>query len=625
MNWGTGTNINISVMANGIEETSITDLAVPPSGPMLLSGVGDIRGFYHADVTKAPSSQYDALTSTNSLDFAQSNPLLVVRAGNGSSSNCEGSFAYSTDGGQHWTAGSTSNQPGGVTGSGNDSIALSSDGSGDAVWASNGTASAYYTTSVTTLAPSMWVAVNGLPAQSKVRADRVIAKKFYGFSSGAFYVSTDGGAHFTATVTAGLPTDSGKIMPVYNQANDVWLASPSATDGGLWHTSNGGASFVKLANVTLADAVGFGASVTGATYPTLFLAGQPVGQVRGFYVSTDEGNTWTQINDSQHQWYDSGYVIAGDPNRVGRVYIATNGRGIVYGDGAPPSPPAAGTAPAAPSGLSATAVSTTQVNLSWTGSSGVTSYSVFRSTTSGFTPSSANEVAIDVLTTSYSDTGLSAGTTYYYLVEAVNNGASSGPSNQASVRTPTPPPAPTNLAATAASSSQINLSWTGSSGATSYSVFRSTTSGFTPSPSNQVASGVTSTSYSNTGLAANTTYYYYVKACDSDGCSGASNEASATTPGPPSAPTNLSAKPVSATEVDLSWTGSSGASYDLFRSTSSSFTPSSSNQIASGVSTTQYADTGLAAKMTYYYYVEACNGYGCSGPSNEASGTTKNR
>jgi fibronectin type 3 domain-containing protein len=157
-------------------------------------------------------------------------------------------------------------------------------------------------------------------------------------------------------------------------------------------------------------------------------------------------------------------------------------------------------------------------------------------------------------------------------------------------------------------------------------VFRSTTSGFTPSPSNQVASGVTSTSYTNTGLASNTTYYYYVEACDSYGCSGASNQASATTTGPPAAPTNLSAKPVSATEVNLSWTGSSGAtSYSVFRSTSISFTPSSSNQIASGVSTTPYADTGLAAKTTYYYYVEACNSYGCSGPSNEASGTTKNK
>ncbi len=88
------------------------------------------------------------------------------------------------------------------------------------------------------------------------------------------------------------------------------------------------------------------------------------------------------------------------------------------------------------------------------------------------------------------------------------------------------PAAPTGLTATASSSSQINLSWTGSSGATSYSVFSSTTNG---GPYSQVASGVASTSYSNTGLTAGTTYYYVVQACNSDGCSGDSNQASATT------------------------------------------------------------------------------------------------
>ena len=53
----------------------------------------------------------------------------------------------------------------------------------------------------------------------------------------------------------------------------------------------------------------------------------------GVYFSFNGGASWTQINDSAHQWYYSGYVITGDPNLFGRVYIATNGRGIIYGDG----------------------------------------------------------------------------------------------------------------------------------------------------------------------------------------------------------------------------------------------------------------------------------------------------
>src|SRR5258708_5182913 len=327
-NWGTGTLSHISVMANGIEETSITDLAVPPSGPMLLSGVGDIRGFYHSNVTGVPSTQYQALSGTNSLDFAQSAPTKVVRAGNGNSSNCENSYAYSSDGGQTWTIGGA--QPSGVTGSNNDSIAVSADGS-RVVWAPNGTTAAYTSTNWAT-SRATWTTVTGLPAQAKVRADRVTANKFYGFANGVFYVSSNG-TSFTATVSSGLPTPA-KIVPVYNKANDVWLVSPDPTAGGVWHSTNGGTSFTKLTNIVLADGIGFGMAASGQTYPAIYLAGE-VGTVRGYYGSTDGGNNWTQINDSNHNWYYSGYVITGDPNRFGRVYIATNGRGIIYGDGTP--------------------------------------------------------------------------------------------------------------------------------------------------------------------------------------------------------------------------------------------------------------------------------------------------
>ncbi|MGC2420405.1 MAG: malectin domain-containing carbohydrate-binding protein [Candidatus Acidiferrales bacterium] len=198
------------------------------------------------------------------------------------------------------------------------------------------------------------------------------------------------------------------------------------------------------------------------------------------------------------------------------------------------------TAPTAPSGLGATAISSSQINLSWTASSsscGVT-YNVFRSTTSGFTAGSGNQIATGVSTTTYSDTGLTASTTYYYLVEGTNSGGTSGPSNQASATTSASscaaaPTAPSGLGASAISSSQINLTWTASTAGTgctiTYSVFRSTTSGFTAGSGNQIATGVTSTAYPDTGLAASTTYYYLVEGVDSAGSSAASNQASATT------------------------------------------------------------------------------------------------
>src|SRR5437879_11870295 len=81
-------------------------------------------------------------------------------------------------------------------------------------------------------------------------------------------------------------------------------------------------------------------------------------------------------------------------------------------------------------------------------------------------------------------------------------------------------PAPTRLTTSTASTSQINLSWTASSGATSYNVLRSTTSG---GPYTSIASGVITTSYTNTGLSAGTTYYYVVQAAHSTGTSGTSS------------------------------------------------------------------------------------------------------
>jgi len=125
----------------------------------------------------------------------------------------------------------------------------------------------------------------------------------------------------------------------------------------------------------------------------------------------------------------------------------------------------------------------------------------------------------------YSNTGLSAGS---HTIKVVKNSGTymlvdafayfSGP--------PQPPLAPTGLTATAASSSQINLSWTASSGATSYNVKRATVSG---GPYTPVATGVTGTTDNDTGLAASTAYYYVVSAVNAAGESANSTEASATT------------------------------------------------------------------------------------------------
>ena len=187
--------------------------------------------------------------------------------------------------------------------------------------------------------------------------------------------------------------------------------------------------------------------------------------------------------------------------------------------------------PAAPTNLTATAASSTQIDLSWNPSATAgASYVVFRSTTSGFAASASTQIGTTAAgTNSFTDTGLTGNTTYYYLVEATNASGTSLASNQASATTnATQPAPPTNLTATAVSSSQINLSWTASTTAgVYYEVFGSTTPGFTPSESNLLASA-SGTTYSNTGLTAGTTYYYAVEAVLST--TSVPARASATTP-----------------------------------------------------------------------------------------------
>jgi len=281
--------------------------------------------------------------------------------------------------------------------------------------------------------------------------------------------------------------------------------------------------------------------------------------------------------------------------------------------------PPSGTAPATPTGVTATA-GVTQVSLSWTASSGATSYNVYRSATAGGEGTTA--YASGITSTSYVNTGLTAGTTYYYKVAAVNSAGTSAQSSEVSA-TPTSgvtvPPTPTGVTATAGVT-QVSLSWTASSGATSYNVYRSTSSG--GEGTTAYASGITSTSYVNTGLTAGTTYYYKVAAVNSAGTSAQSSEVSATpTSGVtvPPTPTGVTAT-AGPTQVSLSWTASSGAtSYNVYRSTSSG--GEGTTAYASGITSTSYVNTGLTAGTTYYYKVAAVNSAGTSGQSSEVSAT----
>src|SRR4029077_21262677 len=120
-------------------------------------------------------------------------------------------------------------------------------------------------------------------------------------------------------------------------------------------------------------------------------------------------------------------------------------------------------------------------------------------------------------------------TTYFYVVTASNGTCSSGNSAQSSTTTATctctPPAAPTGVATSGITQTGATVTWTASSGATSYKVFRSTTSG---GPYTQVGTSAT-TSFADTGLTCNTTYFYVVTASNGTCDSGNSAQGSATT------------------------------------------------------------------------------------------------
>ena len=179
--------------------------------------------------------------------------------------------------------------------------------------------------------------------------------------------------------------------------------------------------------------------------------------------------------------------------------------------------------PPAPTNVVATAVSANQINLTWSPAVRATNYYVKRSAVNG---GPYTTVSVPLTATNFSDTGLVGGTTCYYVIAAANDGGTTN-SAQASATTLTAPPAPASLTAVTGLSGAINLSWPASAGATSYNVKRANFSG---GPYTVIATNVSTTGYTNSGLYALVTYYYVVSAVNANGESTNSPEASATVP-----------------------------------------------------------------------------------------------
>jgi hypothetical protein len=306
--------------------------------------------------------------------------------------------------------------------------------------------------------------------------------------------------------------------------------------------------------------------------------------------STD-GVNWTQIASlpaSSISYADT--MVADGLTYYYQVY-AVNGS-----DSSNPSNTASVTlAPLAPSGLTASAVSANQINLSWSDVIGETGFTVERSLDGVNWTQLANTPAG---VTSYQDVGLAGGTTYFYEVFASNGGGNSANSTQASASTI--PTIPTGLTAAAIATSQINLVWNDVAGETGFFIERSS-NGVTWTQIAKTASGITS--YLNIGLGAGHTYWFRVRAYNAAGISAASEPVRATTLLVPLVPTGLTATGVSTNRINLAWNGVPGVTgYQIFRWANGYWYFLGST--LAGVVT--FANTGLGAGHTFLYRIRAC-------------------
>ena len=332
----------------------------------------------------------------------------------------------------------------------------------------------------------------------------------------------------------------------------------------------------------------------------------------GFVIqrSSDNGATWAILT-----------TTGANSTATGTYADTTVGEGAAYsyrvqavntaGHSATSNAPSVTIIPAAPSGLTATASSGTQINLVWTdNSTGETGTLIERSANGGSTWSQVTTTAANAVT--YHDTGLTPGTSYSYRISAINAG---GASTYATAAGLTAPAAPGNVVAAAVSVSEVDVHWSPVSSATSYLVERSL-DGTTWTQFGTV----TTTSYTDLSLAEGTPYQYRVTAINGGGSSIASSISSATTL--PAAPTSALAAGISPTRIDVTWSNASQGANGFVLQRTNNGGDTWTTLASPTASQVSYSDTNVLEATTYAYRVKAVNAGGTSNYDNTAPVTT---
>ena len=328
-------------------------------------------------------------------------------------------------------------------------------------------------------------------------------------------------------------------------------------------------------------------------------------------TSTTSPGTAPNTYTAHHDVDGDGAVTATD------VVLTRDAQGTTLPGGTP-----GGSEEPAPSNLSATAANANRVDLTWTDNGfAEIGFKLERATSSNFA-SGRTEFILPANATSYQDSDLTPGTTYYYRIRGFDESGDTAYSNTATVTTPAAPAAPSGLTAAAVGTGRINLAWADNSAdEDGFRVERATNVNFWD-VSEVATLGANATSFSDTGVASNTTYYYRVRSYKGPNSSAPSNVASATTAAAtavPAAPSGLVAVAVASGAIELSWTDASGNedNFIIERSADGGATWAQLAEVSRD--TTEFSDSGLSPSTTYSYRTAARNSAGTSGYSNVAS------
>ncbi|MGG0176395.1 fibronectin type III domain-containing protein [Gottfriedia acidiceleris] len=313
------------------------------------------------------------------------------------------------------------------------------------------------------------------------------------------------------------------------------------------------------------------------------------------YRSTSSTGTYTKIATTSTNSYTNTSLNTGTTYYY-KVKAYKTGTSTQYSDFS--SVVSAKPVLSTPTSVKAASSSYNSVKTSWAAVSGASGYEVYRATSSTGTYSKVGTTT----STSYNNTGLTFNKLYYYKIRSYRMiGSTKVYGNYSSVVSAKPVlSTPTSVKAASSSYNSVKTSWAAVSGASGYEVYRATSSTGTYSK----VGTTTSTSFNNTGLSTNKTYYYKIKSYRMLGSTKYySNYSSVVSAKPiPSVPTNFNVTRVNSTSAKTTWSSVSGASgYEVYRSTSSTGTYS----LVKTTTSLSYTNSGLTTGKTYYYKVRS--------------------